>query len=147
MKSLLQQPASVGRARTWDFAWFILSLSSEQLEHVPHANTWNSPGRRFVSNAVWALQSWFSFCFVNFTLSIITSSFDDNAPILSNWTSSPTRYELAFDWNTIYYQYLLSHTYAPQPDSEQTQPYTAAVTTTDVTSFAEISTNVFQRPS
>lgn len=52
MKSLLQQPASVGRARTWDFAWFILSLSSEQLEHVPHANTWNSPGRRFVSNAV-----------------------------------------------------------------------------------------------
>lgn len=30
------------------------------------------------------------------------SSLDDNAPILSNRTSSPTQHELAFDLNTIY---------------------------------------------
>lgn len=40
--------------------------------------------------------------FVKFTFSIIASSLDDNAPILSNRTSSPTQHELAFDLNTIY---------------------------------------------
>lgn len=150
MKSLQQQPASVGRARTWDFAWFILSLSSKQLEHVPHANTWNSPGRRFVSNAVSALQSWFSFCFVNSTHSIITSSFDDNAPI-SEQLNLLTYSIWAGFWLK---RNLLSistgthiHTPARYWTDTALQTYTAAVTTTDVTSFAEISTNIFQRPS